>query len=361
MAVQNSPANPVEPKCISLALQGGGSHGALAWGVIDRLLEDERLNIIEVSGTSAGAMNAVVLADGLERGGREGARRHLRRYWKAVSDAARFSPMRRTPWDKFWGRYTMDHSPGYLMMESLSRMFSPYELNPMDYNPLRNLLLAEVDFDNVNNTRKIKVCVTATNVRTGLAHVFYQGQLSCDAVLASACLPQMYKAVEIDGEAYWDGGFSANPALFPLVKSPDSKDVLIVQINPIRREELPRTARDIINRMNEISFNTSLVKELRALAEAKKMQREGHLSRDAAPETFIHMIHVEADVQDLAASSKLNAEWSYLELLFARGRRWADLWLAEHFDDIGQCSTFKLEELFEKLTLPEGLDPLYGK
>lgn len=338
-------------KPVNLALQGGGSHGALTWGVLDRLLEDERLNIRELSGTSAGAMNAVVFADGYATGGPAGARAALAAFWKAVSDAARFSPAQRGWLDRISGRYSLDRSPGYLWMESLGRLFSPYDLNPFDLNPLRDLLAGTVDFDRVNSPDGVRVHVTATNVRTGLPRVFATGELSVEAVLASACLPQMYKAVEIGGEAYWDGGFSANPALFPLVMNDVSPDVVIVQINPFVRPALPRTARDIINRMNEISFNTSLVKELRSLALA---QRAG-LASDEAGSPFIHLIHVDEEVQDLSASSKLNAEWSYLRLLFDRGRRWADVWLRDHFERVGVASTLDLDRLFEEPVRPAGL------
>lgn len=350
----------IETKSINLALQGGGSHGALAWGVLDRLLEDPRIVIAEVSGTSAGAMNALLLADGLERGGREGARAALRRYWKAVSDAARFSPMQRSLYDRMFGNYSLDSSPGYLAMEGLSRVFSPYELNPFGMNPLRDLLAAQVDFDAVNASKRIRVHVTATNVRTGMARIFSTGELSPDAVMASACLPQMYQAVEIDGEFYWDGGFAANPALYPLAENQASADILIVQLNPIRRHEVPRTARDIMNRVNEISFNTSLIKELRALNLMRRLTESGHLQLDGAFEVYVHMIHAEEDVQDLAASSKLNAEWSYLEMLFARGRIWADQWLAENFDVIGVRSSFQLEDMFGEADLPPAITPIHA-
>lgn len=343
-----APTNRPQPKPVNLALQGGGSHGALTWGVLDRLLEDDRLQIAEASGTSAGAMNAVVMADGFQRGGKQGARDALAEFWKAVSDAARHSPAQRTWWDKATGRYSLDRSPGFLMMEAVSRFFSPYEINPFDVNPLRDLLVEMVDFDSVNVEGGIHVHVTATNVRNGLPRTFSTGEISADAVLASACLPQMYKAVEIGNEAYWDGGFSANPALFPLITNTVSPDVLIVQINPFIRRALPRTARDIINRVNEISFNTSLVKELRTLALARRLgEREGV---EVEEKTFLHMIHVDEEVQDLAASSKLNAEWGYLQLLFDRGRRWADLWLRDNFDRIGVESTFDVEELFSDTT-----------
>ncbi|MFT3973509.1 MAG: patatin-like phospholipase family protein [Amaricoccus sp.] len=340
-------------KPINLALQGGGSHGALTWGVLDRLIEDERLEICAVSGTSAGAMNAVVLADGFAANGRDGARAALAAFWKAVSDAARLSPAQRSWADRLTGRYSLDRSPGYLWMEAMGRMFSPYELNPFDLNPLRDLLAAKVDFERVNAS-PIQVNVTATNVRTGLPRVFTTGEIGVDAVLASACLPQMYKAVEIAGEAYWDGGFSANPALYPLVMNEESPDVVIVQINPFIRRTLPRTARDIINRMNEISFNTSLVKELRTLALVK---RTGMSLPRAGDGLFLHLIHVNDEVQDLAASSKLNAEWAYLRTLFDRGRRWADVWLRDCFEQVGVASTLDLDRLFEEAPRPSGLPP----
>ncbi|MEF2147614.1 patatin-like phospholipase family protein [Aquilutibacter rugosus] len=353
-----APSESEQPLALNLALQGGGSHGALTWGVLDRLLEEPRLRIAEVSGTSAGAMNAVVLATGYAHGGAEGARAALGAFWKAVSDGARFSPIQRSLWDRLAGNYSLDRSPGYLMLESLSRMFSPYELNPLDYNPLRDIVQERVDFDAINSDAAIRVHVTATNVRTGQAKTFSTGALSSDAVMASACLPQSFKAVEIDGEAYWDGGYYANPALFPLVTNTASNDVLIVQINPLRREEVPRSARDIINRVNELSFNTSLIKELRTLGMLRDLVAQGLVSPDANREVHLHMIHGEADVQELAASSKMNAEWRYLKHLFERGRIWADDWLEHHLEDVGRRSSFSLDELFRPNPRPAGLGPL---
>jgi len=215
-------------KVINLALQGGGSHGALTWGVLDRLLEDDRLEIAEISGTSAGAMNAVVLADGFERDGRDGARAALESFWRAISVAAMASPVQRTPLDRILGRHSLDASPGYLFLEGLSRVLSPYQLNPLNLNPLRDVLERQVDFDNVNRCKAISVHVTATEVRTGRARVFSRGDVTTDAVMASACLPQLYPAVVIEGIPYWDGGFSANPALMPLVTSKASPDIVIV-------------------------------------------------------------------------------------------------------------------------------------
>ncbi|MTH77078.1 patatin-like phospholipase family protein [Paracoccus aestuariivivens] len=331
---------------INLALQGGGSHGALAWGVLDRLLEEPRLRISEVSGTSAGAMNAVVLAHGLEKGGREGAREALNGFWKAISDAARYSPMQPTIWDRMKGDFSLDRSPSYLAAEALSRMFSPYELNPFDLNPLRDLLNEMIDFNAINGSDKIRVHLTATNVRSGLARIFSTGEISSETVLASACLPLMYRAIEIDGEAYWDGGYSANPSLTPLILDSDVIDVLIVQLNPMRREKLPRNAREIINRVNELSFNTSLIKELRALSNLSRLIEEGKVELSEGVDLRLHMIHGEEDLQDLSASSKLNADWDYLQYLFGRGRIWAEDWLTKHLDDVGKRPSFWVEELF---------------
>ena len=345
-------AKPSEPKPITLALQGGGSHGAMTWGVLDRLLEDERLAIRAISGTSAGAMNAVALADGMAAGGREGARQALTRFWKAVSDAARFSPIRRSPLDRMLGNYSLDHSPGYLFMESLSRVFSPYELNPMGSNPLRGLLNQLIDFDRVNAQCELAVHVTATNVRTGRSRVFGPGELGTEPVLASACLPQMFPAIEIDGEAYWDGGFSGNPALYPLLSSPVSPDIVVVQINPIERASLPRTARDIMNRVNEISFNSSLLKELRAIGLMQRVAAAQGVDLGVYTHTYLHLIHTDLEVKDLVASSKLNAEWGYLRLLFDLGRKWADDWLEQNFDAIGNRSTLELDELEGDASLP---------
>jgi NTE family protein len=342
----HNPTDDAGPKRLNLALQGGGSHGALTWGVLDRLLEDPRIEIAEISGTSAGAMAAAVVADGHERAGREGARQALSAFWRAVSDAALYSPLQRSPLDRLLGRYSLDHSPGYLLFDWLSRSFSPYDMNPLGLDPLRGVLEAQVDFGRVNRCQGIRIHVTATHVRTGRARTFSRGDVTADAVMASACLPQMHQAVEIDGEAYWDGGYSGNPALMPLVVSDASPDIVIVQVNPIIRHVAPRSARDIINRVNEISFNTALIKELRTINLMQQLLGRHDVDIGPAGRTYIHLIHADAEVQDLAASSKLNAEWSYLTRLFARGRGWADAWLAANYDRIGRESTFDLDDWF---------------
>lgn len=347
-------------KAINLALQGGGSHGALTWGVLDRILEDERLSISAISGTSAGAMNAVVLADGWSRAGREGARKALADFWKAVSDAARLSPIQRSLWDRLAGRFSLETSPSYLLFEHLTRVFSPYELNPLDINPLRDLLAGTIDFKSVNRCADIRLYVTATNVRTGRARIFSQPELGVETVMASACLPFLFRAVEIDGEAYWDGGYMGNPALYPLVDDRSCRDIVIVQINPMERRELPRTGREIINRINEITFNASLMKELRAIQLLHQMIEGEGLEVERYRDMRVHVIHTDAEVQQLEASSKLNAEWRYLTHLRDRGRAWAADWLASNFQHIGHRSTLDLDALFADFFRPVEWRPAGG-
>ena len=341
-------------KSIELALQGGGAHGALTWGVIDRLLEEDKLLIEGVSGTSAGAMNAVVLADGLEAGGAEGARTALATFWRAVSDGAKNSPIQRDLWSRITGNWSLDNSPSYLFFDHLSRVFSPYETNPFDLNPLRDLVMANVDFERVRRCSAIKVFVTATNVRTGRPKVFRNPELTVDAVMASAALPFMFKAVEIDGEAYWDGGYTGNPALFPLVDECSARDLLLIQINPFYREELPRTAREIINRMNEITFNSSLLKELRSVMLLKQMIDTENLEQERYRDMRLHCIHGDDELTKLQASSKLNAEWEYLCYLRDLGRGRAESWLKQHWKDLGTRSTFELDWLLEDSIKPAG-------
>lgn len=342
-------------KTIELALQGGGAHGALTWGVLERLLEEPALHIEGISGTSAGAMNAVVLADGLEKGGRDGARAALENFWRTVSDGARTSPIQRTLWARLSGNWSLDSSPSYLFFDHLTRVLSPYELNPLDLNPLRDLVARSVDFDCVNRCTAVKLFVTATNVRTGRPRVFRQPQLSVEAVMASAALPFMFRAVEIDGEAYWDGGYIGNPALFPLVDDCDARDLVLVQINPFYRPELPRTAREIINRVNEITFNASLLKELRAIMLLRELIAAEGLERERYREMRLHRIHADEDLLALKASSKLNAEWAYLCHLRDLGRRRADDWLARHWKDLGERSSFELDWLLEDGVRPAGM------
>lgn len=331
------------PKPVSLALQGGGSHGAFTWGVLDRLLEDERIEIKAISGTSAGAMNAVVLADGVYKGGRDGARAALRRFWQNASRSAVLSLVQRTPWDKLTGNWSMNHSPGYLVVDMITRLASPYTLNPLGLNPLQDFLDEHVDFDAVHACDAVQLFISATNVRTGRVRVFDNRDLTSRAVMASACLPNLFPAVEIDGEGYWDGGYSGNPALHPLIYNSDVRDIVIVQINPTEVPEIPRTAREILERVNEITFNSSLLAELRAIRFVTRQLAAGHLDPKMYKTMHIHSIDGEADLHGLGASSKLNAEWAFLQMLFDRGRGAAERWLAQNFEQIGQRSTLDLD------------------
>lgn len=327
-------------KNIDIALQGGGAHGAFTWGVLDRLLADDRLHIEGISGTSAGAMNAVVLAHGFSRGGgKTGARKALHHFWKTVSDAARFSPLQRTPLDRLRGNWTLDASPAYILFEMATRVVSPYQFNPLDINPLRDLVAEQIDFARVRACSELKLFISATNVRTGKAKIFRREELSVDAVMASACLPQLFKAVEIDGEAYWDGGYMGNPTLFPLIDETDADDLIIVQINPIVREELPRTAMEITNRLNEITFNASLITEISSILLLKQLVDEENLDRVSYTDMRLHRISAENELQKLGVSSKLNSEWTFLQHLHDIGFRTADLWLEQNFDHLGKQST----------------------
>lgn len=332
-----------ERKTIDLALQGGGAHGAFTWGVLDRILADDRLIIDGISGTSAGAMNAVALADGFAQGGgRPGARNALHRFWRAVSDASRYSPMQRSWLDRMLGRWSLDHSPGYLLLEMASRVISPYDVNPLDLNPLRDLVAAQVDFERVRSCEELRLFISATNVRTGRAKTFRSHEMNVDMVMASACLPQMFRAVEIDGEAYWDGGYLGNPVLFPLVEETDADDLIIIQINPQVRNELPRTATEIVNRLNEITFNASLIKEMNGVLLLKKLVDEERVDRKAYREMRLHLISAEDELRRLGVSSKLNGEWEFLCYLRDVGYRTAEQWLAENFDRLGKESTIPL-------------------
>ena len=274
-AIDDAPATERRPVLVDLALQGGGSHGAFTWGVLDRLLEEPWIKIEAISGTSAGAMNAAVLVDGWSRGGADGARAALDTYWRRVSRAAAFSPLQRSPLERLMGRWTLDTSPAYLAIDLMSRVFSPYDLNPMGFNPLRQILAESIDFERLAAS-PIKLFITATNVHTGRGRIFRNGQITPDVLLASACLPTMFQAVEIDGEAYWDGGFAGNPTITPLVRESDAHDTILVQINPRERLNTPRTAGDILDRLNEISFNSPLMKELRMIALLRQAADPGH-------------------------------------------------------------------------------------
>lgn len=335
------------PKPVALALQGGGMHGAFAWGVLDRLLEDGRLEIEGVSATSAGAMNAVVLAYGLLKGDADSARQALHDFWHAVAQSAeKHSPFRQMPWLKGAHSFGLDHSPLYLMADIILRILSPYQFNPHNMNPLRDLLEQQVDFAALRKDCPIQLYLCATNVETSKIRIFSGQDMCIEAVLASACLPTLFQAVEIDGEHYWDGGYVGNPAIFPLIYHCQTNDVVIVHINPIVRPGVPTTASDILNRINEVSFNSSLMREMRAIAFVTGLIQQGKINRGEMKEMFIHSIRSDHTMAALGVSSKYNADWDFLCFLRDKGRTEADAWLNANFDHIGQCSSIDIGKEF---------------
>ena len=340
------PGKKAAPAPVNLALQGGGAHGAFTWGVIDKLLEDGRISFEGISGTSAGAMNAVVLVDGFARGGNDGAREALENFWQAVSVAGRGSPLRRLPIDRFFGNWSLEDSPAYIALDLMSRLVSPYELNPLNINPLRDLVAEQVDFDRVRACSDLKLFLSATNVHTGKVKIFTGDEVSVDTVMASACLPHLFQAVEIDGVPYWDGGFVGNPALFPFYHACSTDDLLLIQINPIERTETPKSAREILNRMNEISFNNSLLKEMRAIEFVARLIDQGALDLGSYVQVRLHRIDGGEMLAGFDASTKMNAEWEFFTLLRDSGRAAAATWLDDHAHRVGSESSLPIKSIF---------------
>ena len=346
-APKSAPATTPPRKQINLALQGGGSHGAFTWGVLDRIFEDERLQVVAISGASAGAMNAVVAAQGMQAGGPAGARAALATFWRQVARAAAFSPIRRSPLAVLTGDWKLDDSVGYLAADLLGRLASPYDMNPLNANPLRDLLARTVDFERVRACASFALHVSATDVETGRGRVFHRDEMTLEVVLASACLPSLFHAVEIEGRHYWDGGFMGNPVIWPFYESSPSDDVVIVQINPVVREGVPRTAREIADRVNEITFNGALLKELRAIDFVNRLIAQGRLDGANYRNIRMHMIEARKQLRPLGASSKLNAEWPFLKHLFGVGRAAAEKWLAANFDDLGARQTLDVRGVID--------------
>ncbi len=346
---------------LELALQGGGAHGAFTWGVLDRLLDERRLTYAAISGASAGALNAVIMAEGLLSNGRPGAQQALLSFWKRVSCAAHaydafsrpfqalFFAGAYWPWTGQWlaGPWLAAWSR---VAEEVTSKFSPYEVNPLNINPLLGLLTDSVDFERLRQCAELQLFISATHVRTGRLKVFRNRELSAKTIMASACLPQVFQAVEIDGEAYWDGGYSGNPALLPLIEESEPADLLIVQLNPPVRRDHPRTAAAIAGRLNEINFNASLIRELRGVALLKQaLEREPATTRlehtlfDHLRALRLHRIAAdEANVSPIA-ETRLDPEWAFLSRLHGLGVKAADAWLSRHGRDLGQRSTLNLD------------------
>jgi NTE family protein len=332
-------------KTINLALQGGGAHGAFTWGVLDRLLDEERIAFEGISATSAGAMNAVVLAYGLKEGGRDGAKKALAGFWRRVSHAAATGPLQPTWLDRLTGNRSLEWSPAFLAFDLVSRLMSPYQFNPLNRNPLREVLLQSVDFERLRSADcPVKLFLSATNVRTGKIKVFENDVVCPERVLASGCLPFLFQAVEIDGEHYWDGGYMGNPAIFPLIYGCDSRDVLIIHINPLERQELPTSAFEIMNRVNEISFNSSLMREMRAIGFVTELIDDNPAAMASLKRVLVHAIAADAIMSELGAASKLNGDWEFLTYLRDQGRGHADEWLSLNFERLGRESSVDISK-----------------
>ncbi|UVJ45938.1 patatin-like phospholipase family protein [Pseudomonas sp. LS1212] len=341
------PRGSDERKPVALALQGGGMHGAFTWGVLDRLLEDGRLAIEGVSATSAGAMNAAVLASGMLQGGEAGARRALHDFWYAVAQSAeRYNPLRWMPWLKGTHSFGLDYSPMYTFADMALRIFSPYQFNRRNLSPLRDVLERQVDFAALRKQCPFHLYLCATNVETGKIRIFSGEDVCAEAVLASACVPTLFQAITIDGQNYWDGGYMGNPAIFPLIYHCNTRDVVIVHINPLVRPGVPITAADILNRISEISFNSSLMREMRTIAFVTDLIQQGKLDRGEMKEMLIHSIKSDEAMCALSVSSKYNADWDFLCGLRDNGRRETEAWLTENYRNIGERSSIDIRKEF---------------
>jgi len=330
---------PVQVKSINLALQGGGAHGAFTWGVLTGLIEDGRIEIEGISGTSAGAVNALMVADGLAHGRPQEACKRLADFWRAASLDGNLPALQRAVIDRLFSFMPLEGSPAQAWFDALSRFWSPYDLNPLNINPLREVLEDLVDFESLRGHPDIKLFVTASNVRTCKSRVFRTPELTVDTLMASACLPLMFKAVEIEGEHYWDGGYLGNPAISPLIDECASSDVVIVQVNPMNRPEVPETMRDILNRINEMTFNASLVREMHGIATISRLIETGALDDERYTTVRFHQIGAEAELAKYGALSKMNTERPFLQHLHDLGYATAESWIAENFERLGWDST----------------------
>lgn len=325
---------PAKTVPIALALQGGGSHGAYTWGALEALLRQSDIQIEGISGTSAGAMNACLLAMGHLEGGPDGARKRLHDFWHDVSKTMTWS----MPWEKMLGGWELEGSPAFWWMDMWSRMASPYQFNPVNYNPLRPIIEAHLDFEALASSEAIRLFISTVNVRTGKVRVFENAELSPSVLLASACLPFLFQAVTIEGEEYWDGGYAGNPSLFPLIKHCKAHDIVIIQNNPVCREELPVQSRDILNRMHEISFNTSLMLEMSMIQHLNALVAQCP-DQKKYREIHLHLVDGEETLKGLGTSSKFNADWTFLKHLHALGDEAATSWYRQHGQQLGKRST----------------------
>ncbi|HEX3937003.1 MAG TPA: patatin-like phospholipase family protein [Xanthobacteraceae bacterium] len=337
---------PKQPKRINLALQGGGAHGAFTWGVLEQLLSDERLSIEGISGTSAGAVNAVMLADGLIRGGRAEAQKRLADFWRSASSTGHLPTLQRAVMQRLLSFTPLEGAPVQAWLDAVSSYFSPYDVNPLNINPLKDLIERFVDFEKLRASTDLQLFISATNVQTGRVRIFPRDKITAEAVMASACLPTIFRAVEIDGVPYWDGGYLGNPVIFPFFGTTTTEDVLVVQINPLVRQATPTSSSEIINRINEITFNSSLIGEYRAIDFVVRLIDQGKLPRGTGPGQYrrinVHRIVLDRFGTHFDAFSKLSTDYDFFDMLHVSGMRAARRFLDEHFDDIGVKSTVDL-------------------
>ena len=349
----------MKQKKINLALQGGGSHGAFTWGVLDYLLEDSRFDFEGISATSAGSMNAVVMAAGFLQGKEDGARDYLRKFWRKVSDAgAVFCPtqtmVQGNPFADFMPKWMTAENPAMQFMNVMAQNISPYQFNPLNINPLRDILGEMVDFDAIRQNTDFKLFITATNVRTGASRIFTTPEMTRDMVLASAALPNVFQAVEIDGDAYWDGGYVGNPSLWPLFYETEGHDLLIVHVNPILHKGVPKDALAIEDRVNEITFNSAMLKEMRAIAFVQKLLHKDMLKeehRSKYRDVLIHAIRAEDVMRSFGMTTKFDTSWAILTKLFDAGRKSAHEWVQQNFDKIGKMSSVDLDTDYLNVTI----------
>ncbi|MCD6034377.1 MAG: patatin-like phospholipase family protein [Rickettsiales bacterium] len=334
------------PKTVSIALQGGGSHVAFAWGVLDRLLEDERIKIEGISGSSGGAMNGAMVTYGLANGGREAAKKHLKTFWQEVSNALALLPFKPTTVDKMLGNTNIAFSAGVVALDYMTQVFSPHQFNLLDINPFKNILDRMIDWEVLRNSDNVKLFVNATHVNTGKSTVFNHKELTRDMLLASACLPFIFKTVYVDNQPYWDGSYTGNPCLLPLLYDCKCSDLIIIQTHPINHDDTPLKAPDIMDRVTEINFNTNLMHEVRSIALVNRLLKKNVLSDPRYRKINVHMIQAEDILASLGRSSKLNTDWQFLTHLRETGHQVASEWLDTHFNTIGEDSSLDVEKTF---------------
>ncbi len=333
---------------ITLALQGGGAHGAYTWGVLDRLLEDERIEIESVSGTSAGGMNAALLVDGYIKNGRQGAKDALAKFWVKVAEIGQMNPLTNSPLQGITHNWNLDSSPMFAMYDLFSRLFSPYQINPLNINPLKSVVEEMMDFKALQKSDLIPLFITATSIETGQPHIFHHKEITSDALMASACLPTMFQAVSVEDHYYWDGGFAGNPSIWPLAYISETSDIVVVEINPVVRKEIPRNANEITNRVNEISFNASLIAEIKSIHFINQLIEENHISSDIYRKLHIHLIRAADEMLDLNASSKMNTSLDFIQYLHKLGRKSAEKWIKHNFKYLGDTSSIDIHDSYLK-------------